>query len=113
MSNLDKDLLLYAVTDRKDLGPDEFLTSVKQALAGGVTCLQLREKNLSREAFSAEAYAVKQLSQEAQVPFIINDSLEVALDCQADGLHVGQEDLQKSDFYQLKCRCSLPVPVEQ
>lgn len=100
MSNLDKDLLLYAVTDRKDLGQDEFLTSVKQALAGGVTCLQLREKNLSREAFSAEAYAVKQLCQEAQVPFIINDSLEVALDCQADGLHVGQEDLQKSDFYQ-------------
>ncbi|ETA74789.1 bifunctional hydroxymethylpyrimidine kinase/phosphomethylpyrimidine kinase [Ligilactobacillus equi] len=100
MSNLDKDLLLYAVTDRKNLGQTEFLTSIKQALAGGVTCLQLREKNLSREAFSAEAYAVKQLCQEAQVPFIINDSLEVALDCQADGLHVGQEDLQKSDFYQ-------------
>ena len=85
-------LLLYAVTDRTWLGSRTLCEVVEEALRGGVTCLQLREKQLDFDAFVTEAKALLPLTQSKQVPLIINDNLEVALAVDADGLHVGQGD---------------------
>lgn len=89
-----KDYLLYAVTDRAWLNGRTLAEDVEQALKGGVTFLQLREKELPEEEFLAEAKEIKQLTDRYQVPFVINDNLEVALACGADGIHVGQSDLE-------------------
>ncbi len=85
-------LLLYAVTDRKTSDMDLFLSQVEAALKGGVTLLQLREKNLDYEAFINEAITVKALCEKYGVPLIINDNIAVALKSGADGVHVGIED---------------------
>jgi hydroxymethylpyrimidine kinase/phosphomethylpyrimidine kinase/thiamine-phosphate diphosphorylase len=86
-------LLLYAVTDRAWAGEQTLIEQVEDALRGGVTCLQLREKNLDAAEFLKEAREIKSLCEHFAVPFIINDNVEVALACQATGIHIGQEDL--------------------
>lgn len=88
-----KDLLLYAVTDRAWLGDKTLAWQVEQSLLGGVTMLQLREKHLDRAAFRAEALEVKALCRRYHVPFLINDDVELAIDVGADGVHVGQHDM--------------------
>ena len=85
-------LLLYAVTDRSRVGRQTLYEQIEEALKGGITCLQLREKNLSEEDFINEAKKVKELCCRYNVPLIINDNLDVALNCGADGVHVGIED---------------------
>lgn len=91
--NFDKNmLLLYAVTDRSWVGRQTLYEQIEEALKGGITCLQLREKNLSEEDFINEAKKVKELCCRYNVPLIINDNLDVALNCGADGVHVGIED---------------------
>lgn len=85
-------LLLYAVTDRAWIGRQTLLEQIELALKGGITILQLREKNLDEETFLKEAIEVKKLCESYHVPFIINDNVEVALKCGADGVHVGIED---------------------
>ncbi|MBP5405522.1 thiamine phosphate synthase [bacterium] len=85
-----KDLLLYAVTERYP-GRD-FFAQIESALKGGVTCLQLREKHLRQSEFIEEARIVKGLCEKYSVPLIINDNVEVALSCGADGVHIGQDD---------------------
>ena len=85
-------LLLYAVTDRSWVGRQTLYEQIEEALKGGITCLQLREKNLSEEDFINEANKVKELCCRYNVPLIINDNLDVALNCGADGVHVGIED---------------------
>ena len=87
-------LLLYAVTDRSHLGKKSLYTAVEAALEGGVTFLQLREKNLSDEEILAEARALLPLCHAHGVPLIINDHVDIALAAGADGVHVGQEDLE-------------------
>lgn len=91
-----KQLLLYAVTNRegscKNGSYEEFYRQIDSALRGGVTCLQLREKNLSREEFIKEAVCVKKVCSKYGVPLIINDNVDVALESGADGVHVGIED---------------------
>ena len=87
-------MLLYAVTDRTWTQKQSLYEQVEAALRGGATCIQLREKEMSDEAFLEEALAIKSLCQKYQVPFIINDNLKVALACQADGIHVGQQDME-------------------
>ena len=94
-------MLLYAVTDRAWTGGKTLLRQVEEALQGGVTCVQLREKELSAEAFLAEARAVKKLCRQYGVPFIVNDNVDVALQCGADGIHVGQHDMQAADVREL------------
>ena len=85
-----KNLLLYAVTERY---PDrDFFVQIESALKGGITCLQLREKHLSKAEFIDEARIVKRLCDKYSVPLIINDDVEVALSCGADGVHIGQDD---------------------
>lgn len=94
-------LLLYAVTDRSWVGRNTLLEQAEAALKGGVTCLQLREKDLDEEAFLAEAMEMKALCQRYGVPLIINDRADVAIKCGADGVHVGQEDMKLSDVRKL------------
>lgn len=86
-------LLLYAVTDRGFTGRYSLYEQIEEALKGGVTMIQLREKNLLEEAFVQEAARVKELCRRYHVPLIINDNVEVALKSGADGVHVGIEDM--------------------
>ncbi|MEA5135482.1 MAG: thiamine phosphate synthase [Candidatus Fimivivens sp.] len=90
-------MLLYAVTDRSWLNGATLESTVEKVLAAGVTFLQLREKDLSDEAFLAEAKKIKPLAQKHHVPFVINDNIEVAIKCGADGVHVGQSDIVDKD----------------
>ena len=85
-------MLLYAVTDRSWTGKRTLEEQVEAALKGGITCLQLREKNMGEEAFMEEALRIKHLCDQYQVPLIINDRLEIAMRCKAAGVHLGQED---------------------
>lgn len=88
-----KTMLLYAVTDRMWTGRQTLREQVEDALRGGVTCVQLREKDLDEESFLKEAIEMKELCHKYQVPFFINDNVTVAIRCGADGIHVGQEDM--------------------
>lgn len=85
---------LYAVTDRAWTGERTLYQQVEAALKGGVTCVQLREKNLDEAAFLREAADLCALCRRYGVPFIVNDNVDVALACGADGVHVGQEDME-------------------
>lgn len=89
-----KELLLYAVTDRTWLGDKTLYEQVEQALKGGATFIQLREKNLDNKAFLAEAIEIQRLCKKYHVPFVINDNVEIALEVNADGIHVGQRDME-------------------
>lgn len=86
-------MLLYAVTDRAWTGKQTLYEQVEAALKGGVTCVQLREKELEETAFLQEAKELCALCRRYGVPFIVNDNVEIAIACGADGIHVGQEDL--------------------
>ena len=83
---------LYAVTDRAWVGQGTLGDQVEQALRGGVTCVQLREKSLGVPAILVEAEEIGALCRSYGVPFLINDRVEIALQCGADGVHVGQKD---------------------
>lgn len=87
-------MLLYAVTDRMWTGKQTLMEQVESALKGGVTCVQLREKELDDGTFLEEAVEMKKLCLEYNVPFIINDNVEIAVKCSADGIHVGQSDME-------------------
>ena len=88
-----ENLCLYAVTDRAWTQHQTLYEQVKEALEGGVTLVQLREKELDEESFIQEAKKILELCHQYQVPLIINDNLNVALKCHADGIHLGQDDL--------------------
>ena len=88
-----KDLLLYAVTDQTWTGKLSLYEQVQQAIEGGITCLQLREKNMSEDKFLQEAKEIGALCKEKQIPFIVNDDVEVAVKTGADGVHIGQSDM--------------------
>lgn len=89
-----KDLLLYAVTDRHWLNGRTLYEVVKESLDGGATFIQLREKDLDEEHFLEEAIQLKELCKEYKVPFVINDNVDIALKMDADGVHVGQSDME-------------------
>lgn len=88
-----KTMLLYAVTDRAWVGKQSLYEQVEAALKGGATCVQLREKELDEETFLQEAMEIAALCKRYGVPFFINDNVEIAVKCRADGIHVGQEDM--------------------
>ena len=94
-------LRLYAVTDRSWVGTQTLYEQVEAALRGGVTCVQLREKELNPEDFLSEAKQIKTLCARYGVPLIINDNVELALKVDADGVHVGQEDMDARDVRNL------------
>ena len=90
-----KAMLLYAVTDQMWLKEGEALADVVESvLQNGATFLQIREKDLTEDAFEAEAERLKMLCAQHSVPFVVNDSVEIALQCDADGVHVGQSDIK-------------------
>lgn len=89
-----KSLLLYAVTDRAWLNGETLYEQVEKAIKGGVTFIQLREKNLDEESFLAEALEIQELCRKYNMPFIINDNVEIANKIKADGIHVGQHDMK-------------------
>jgi thiamine-phosphate pyrophosphorylase len=84
---------LYFVTDRRLCGKKPLEEVIMQAVKGGVSYVQLREKEISTRAFVEEAVKIKKLLRPYQVPLIINDRLDVALACGAEGVHIGQEDM--------------------
>ena len=90
-------LLLYAVTDRAWLRGRTLASEVELAIQFGVTFVQLREKDLDFESFVREAKEIKAVTDRYGIPFVINDNVEVALCCNADGVHVGQSDMQAKD----------------
>lgn len=90
-------LRLYAVTDRSWIGRQNLYEQVEEALKGGITLLQLREKNLGDQEFLEEAVGMAKLSHRYGVPLIINDNVWVALHSGADGVHVGQSDMAACD----------------
>ena len=92
-----EDLLLYAVTDRSWLNGESLYAQVERALKGGVTFVQLREKNLDEAAFLKEAKEIQKLCAQYHVPFVINDNVEIAAQIGADGVHVGQSDMEAGD----------------
>ena len=97
----EKDLLLYAITDRSWLNGTTLVSQAELALQGGATILQLREKTLGDEAFLEEAKEIQQLCRKYGVPFIVNDNVEVALKVGADGIHVGQKDMEAGNVRRL------------
>lgn len=94
---LREQMLLYAVTDRHWLNGQMFYEQVEEALKGGATFIQLREKDLTEEEFLEEAKKIQQLCKKYRVPFIINDNVKLAKEIDADGVHVGQSDMEALD----------------
>lgn len=90
-------MLLYAVTDRQWTGEQTLAQQVESALKGGATCIQLREKELDRAAFLQEAVEIGALCKRYGVPFFINDDVDIAIECGADGIHVGQSDMEAAN----------------
>jgi thiamine-phosphate pyrophosphorylase len=86
-------LRLYLVTDQSLTRGRPLADVVAAAVQGGVTCVQLREKQLNSRDFLAQALALKQLLKPHGVPLVINDRIDIALACDADGVHLGQSDL--------------------
>lgn len=93
-------MLLYAVTDRAWVGKQSLYEQVESALKGGATCVQLREKELDEESFLKEAMEISALCKQYGVPFFVNDNVDIAIKCKADGIHVGQEDMEAAQVRQ-------------
>jgi thiamine-phosphate pyrophosphorylase len=94
----DKDsLLLYAVTDRYWLKEHTLLEEVENTLRGGSTFIQLREKNLEEEKFMKEAIEIQALCKKYNIPFVVNDNVDIAVAMDADGVHVGQSDMKADE----------------
>lgn len=94
-------LLLYAVTDRAWLDGNTLYSQVEQAIEGGATMVQLREKNLQDELFWQEAVEIQKLCKAYSIPFIVNDNVEIARKIHVDGVHVGQKDMAAGDVRKL------------
>ena len=90
-------LLLYAVTDRHWLAGRRLIDVVEESLDGGVTMVQLREKDLAEDQFLAEAKELQTLCRRRHIPFIVNDNVDIAKAMDADGVHVGQDDMETMD----------------
>lgn len=87
-------LLLYAVTDRRWLNGDSLKDQVEKAIKGGATFIQLREKDLDRASLKAEALEIQALCRAYHIPFVLDDDVDLAVEINADGVHVGQKDLE-------------------
>lgn len=93
MKITNKDMQLYAITDRQWLGEKDFLQVIENVLKNGATFLQLREKNCTHEERVALAKQIKPLAQKYHVPFVINDDIYAAKEADVDGVHIGQSDM--------------------
>lgn len=92
--NVDKkDLLLYAVTDSSWTKNKNLLEQVEEAICGGATFVQFREKNLSYIEFTQLSKQVKNITDKYKIPYVINDNIDIAIEIDADGVHIGQSDI--------------------
>ena len=96
-----KELKFYLVTDSDILKGKDFYNSIEEALKGGITILQLREKNASGKEFLKKAIKLRELTKKYNVKFIINDRVDIAMVCNADGVHVGQSDIPANKVREL------------
>ncbi len=94
-------LLLYAVTDRSYLGKKSLKEKVEEIIEGGATFIQLREKNLKDKDLLEEAIEIQALCKKAKIPFVINDDVNLAIKINADGVHVGQNDMEAKKVREL------------
>ena len=101
MKTVKEAMLLYGVTDRRWTGSQSLTQQVELALKGGITCVQLREKQLDENAFLREALEIRELCHSYGVPLLINDNVDIALRSGADGVHVGQSDMEARNVRQL------------
>lgn len=92
---------LYAVTDRTWLGENSLDDQVEKAIRAGATFIQLREKHLPYDEFVKAAYEIKAVTDKYKIPFVINDNAEVAIEVDADGIHVGQKDMDAENVRKL------------
>lgn len=90
---LRKNLLLYAVTDRHWTGEKNLIQQTEEAIKGGATFVQIREKNLDEQEFEQEAIQLKKLCGKYKIPFVVNDNVQLAKKIDADGVHIGQDDM--------------------
>lgn len=93
MTCADSSFLLYAVTDRTWLNGRTLIEQVEDCLRGGATIVQLREKDLDEGAYLAEALEIKAICSRYRVMFLVNDAVDIAAACHADGVHIGQSDM--------------------
>ena len=96
-----KDLFLYAVTDRKWTGKKTLFEQVEKSIKVGVTFVQLREKELEYKLFLDEAIKMKDLCKKYDIPFVVNDNVDIAIKSNADGVHIGQEDMEASNVREM------------
>ncbi len=89
-----KSMLLYVVTDRTWLKDNSLTKQVEETIKAGATFIQLREKDMQFDEFVNEAKAMKLVTDKYKVPFVINDNIDVCLACNADGVHIGQGDIE-------------------
>ena len=87
------DTTLYFITDSTGFSEEEFLSRVEQALKGGVTLVQLREKNRTTREYISLAEKVHKITKEYNIPLIIDDRIDVAMAIDAEGVHLGQSDM--------------------
>lgn len=95
------DMTLYAVTDAAWTGEKTLTEQTEEAMKGGITFLQLREKHLPEAEFLKEAIEIRDLARKYQIPFVINDNIEIAQKAEADGVHVGQDDMPVEEVRQI------------
>lgn len=96
-----KDMIFYAITDKNCIGENSFIEKLEDALKGGATFLQLREKEISEEEYLEKAKQTKKIADKYSVPFVINDNVEVAINSDASGVHIGQGDMDAKKARQL------------
>ena len=97
MNKIDKidlnELMLYGIISKDNLTIEEYLKKIEDSILGGVTILQLREKNLNDKKFIELALLAKKITDKYQIKLIINDNINVCLGVDAHGIHIGQDDL--------------------
>ena len=93
MKKEDIDYSVYLVTDRRNKTDDEFLNIIEEAIKGGTTIVQLREKTASTKEFYDLALKVKEITSKYGVPLLINDRIDIALAVDSEGVHIGQDDM--------------------
>ena len=96
-----KSMILYAITDRSWTMESSLEEQVEETLKGGATFLQLREKSLSFDEFLGQAKVIKKLTDKYGIPFVINDNVEIAIESNADGVHIGQGDMSAREVRKL------------
>ena len=93
MKKEDIDYSVYLVTDHRNTNDEEFLNIIEEAIKGGTTIVQLREKTASTKEFYQLALKVKEITSKYDVPLLINDRIDIALAVDSDGVHIGQDDM--------------------